>query len=106
MAGTFPSPLTTRLRRSPADFKHDSIPALTDTFTDGKLIRLFESGSIMQYLVARYDKEHKLSYPEGSREAIEVTNWLFFMNAGVGPMQGQANHFTRTFVSTKNQRQG
>lgn len=49
----------------------------------------------MQYLVARYDKEHKLSYPEGSREAIEVTNWLFFMNAGVGPMQGQANHFTR-----------
>lgn len=60
----------------------------------------------MQYLVARYDKEHKLSYPEGSREAIEVMNWLFFMNAGVGPMQGQANHFTRTFVSTKNQRQG
>jgi glutathione S-transferase len=24
-----------------------------------------------------------------------MTNWLFFMNAGVGPMQGQANHFTR-----------
>lgn len=29
------------------------IPALTDTFEDGKTIRLFESGSIMQYLVAR-----------------------------------------------------
>ncbi|KAK6435921.1 Glutathione S-transferase 2 [Oleoguttula sp. CCFEE 5521] len=70
------------------------IPALTDKFTDGKPIRLFESGSIMQYLVARYDTEHKLSYPEGSREAIEVANWLFFMNSGVGPMQGQANHFT------------
>lgn len=24
-----------------------------------------------------------------------MTNWLFFMNSGVGPMQGQANHFTR-----------
>ncbi|KAK5109168.1 hypothetical protein LTR62_007253 [Meristemomyces frigidus] len=71
------------------------IPAMTDTFTDGKLIRLFESGSIMQYLVDRYDKEHKLSFPQGSREHVEMTNWLFFMNAGVGPMQGQANHFTR-----------
>jgi glutathione S-transferase len=24
-----------------------------------------------------------------------MTSWLFFLNAGVGPMQGQANHFTR-----------
>ncbi|KAK5165940.1 Glutathione S-transferase 2 [Saxophila tyrrhenica] len=71
------------------------IPALTDTFEDGKTIRLFESGGIMQYLVQRYDKDHKISYPAGTREAIEMTNWLFFMNAGVGPMQGQANHFTR-----------
>jgi len=72
------------------------IPALTDTsFSDGKPIHLFESGSIMQYLVQVYDKDHKLSFPLGSREAYEVNNWLFFMNAGVGPMQGQANHFTR-----------
>ena len=48
------------------------IPALTDKFTDGKPIRIFESGSIMQYLVARYDKDHKLSFPAGSREDIEV----------------------------------
>lgn len=71
------------------------IPALTDTFTDGKEIRVFESGSIMQYLIARYDPEHKLSYPAGSRENVEVNNWLFFQNSGVGPMQGQANHFLR-----------
>ncbi|KAJ9628086.1 Glutathione S-transferase 2 [Taxawa tesnikishii (nom. ined.)] len=31
----------------------------------------------------------------GSRDFIEMNNWLFFMNAGVGPMQGQANHFFR-----------
>ena len=26
---------------------------------------------------------------------MQMNNWLFFMNAGVGPMQGQANHFYR-----------
>ncbi|KAG0652235.1 Glutathione S-transferase gedE [Hyphodiscus hymeniophilus] len=71
------------------------IPALTDTFTDGKTINLFESGSIQQYLVDQYDKDHKISYPKGTREYYEVNNWLFFLNAGVGPMQGQANHFSR-----------
>lgn len=52
------------------------IPALTDTFTDGSPIRLFESGSIMQYLVDRYDPEHKLSYPRGTREYYEVNSWV------------------------------
>lgn len=71
------------------------IPALTDTFSDGQTIRLFESGSILQYLVERYDPDHKISYPAGTREYYETNNWLFFQNAGVGPMQGQANHFGR-----------
>ncbi|KAK5168110.1 Glutathione S-transferase 2 [Saxophila tyrrhenica] len=48
------------------------IPAITDTFDDGETIRVFESGSIMQYLVARYDTEHKISYPVGTREHVEV----------------------------------
>lgn len=52
------------------------IPALTDTFTDGKPIRIFESGSILQYLVDRYDPDHKVSYPRGSREYWEVNNWV------------------------------
>ncbi|ERF73779.1 hypothetical protein EPUS_08577 [Endocarpon pusillum Z07020] len=71
------------------------IPAITDTFSDGKQIRLFESGSILQYLAEQYDKDHKISYPPGSREQYEVNNWVFFQNAGLGPMQGQANHFNR-----------
>ncbi|KAH9205752.1 glutathione S-transferase [Leptodontidium sp. 2 PMI_412] len=71
------------------------IPAMTDTLNDGKTLRLFESGSIMQYLVERYDSHHKVSYPAGTWEHYEVNSWLFFMNAGVGPMQGQANHFGR-----------
>ncbi|KAK1770370.1 glutathione S-transferase [Phialemonium atrogriseum] len=71
------------------------IPAMTDTFTDGSTIRLFESGSIMQYLVDRYDTGHKVSYPQGSREYYETNNWLFWQMGGLGPMQGQANHFAR-----------
>lgn len=49
----------------------------------------------MQYLVEQYDTQHLISYPPGTRETYEVNNWLFFLNAGVGPMQGQANHFYR-----------
>lgn len=71
------------------------IPAITDTFTDGQKIRVFESGSILTYLVEQYDPEHKLSFPQGSREYYELNNWIYFQNAGLGPMQGQANHFVR-----------
>ncbi|KAH8174375.1 glutathione S-transferase [Sarocladium implicatum] len=71
------------------------IPALTDKFTDGETIRVFESGAILQYLVDRYDKDHKISYPAGSREHWEVTSWLMWQMGGLGPMQGQANHFKR-----------
>ncbi|KAL0631800.1 Glutathione S-transferase 2 [Maublancomyces gigas] len=72
------------------------MPAITDTsFPDGKAIHVWESGAILQYLVETYDKDHKISYPKGSREDWQVQQWLFFQNTGVGPMQGQANHFFR-----------
>jgi len=71
------------------------IPAMTDTFSDGQQIRIFEGGSMLQYLAEEYDKDHKISYPKGSREYYEVNNWLFFQHGGLGPMQGQANHFVR-----------
>ncbi|KUI60081.1 Disulfide-bond oxidoreductase YfcG [Cytospora mali] len=71
------------------------IPALTDKFTDGSTIRLFESGSIMQYLVDKYDTENKVSYPHGTKEYYETNSWLFWQMGGLGPMQGQSNHFKR-----------
>ncbi|CAG8288143.1 unnamed protein product [Penicillium olsonii] len=71
------------------------IPALTDTFSDGQDIRLFESGSILEYLAEQYDTDHKISFPKGTREYYEMKSWLYFQNAGLGPMQGQANHFSR-----------
>ncbi|KAL4884322.1 glutathione S-transferase [Aspergillus karnatakaensis] len=71
------------------------IPAITDRDESGHEFRVFESGAILQYLVARYDKDHKISYPYGSKEHWEVTSWLMWQMGGVGPMQGQANHFAR-----------
>lgn len=52
------------------------IPAMTDKLADGSKIRVFESGAILEYLVATYDKEHKVSYPYGSKEHWEVTSWV------------------------------
>lgn len=52
----------------------------------------------MQYLVERYDTEYNISYPKGTREWFEMNNWLFFQNAGVGPMQGQASKYQFLFL--------
>ncbi|KAK1237443.1 hypothetical protein MKX08_003068 [Trichoderma sp. CBMAI-0020] len=71
------------------------IPAITDKWTDGSDIRVFESGAILQYLVERYDTEHKVSYPREAKETWEVNSWLHWQMGGLGPMQGQANHFNR-----------
>lgn len=43
------------------------IPAIVDTSEDGEPIRIFEGGSILQYLTERYDSEHKLSFLGKSR---------------------------------------
>lgn len=56
---------------------------MTDKFTDGSTIRLFESGGIMQYLVDKYDPDHKVSYPHGSKEYYEVNNWVRLKKATV-----------------------
>ena len=52
------------------------IPALSDTLPDGTPINLFESGSIQQYLADRYDLDHKISYPRGTIEFYQTTNWV------------------------------
>lgn len=77
------------------------IPALVDHSRGGsKGFRVFESGAILLYLAERYDGENAFSFRFGEgedqgEERSEMLQWLFFQNAGVGPMQGQANHFYR-----------
>jgi glutathione S-transferase len=68
------------------------IPALVDNSTNPPT-RVFESGAVMLYLADNYDKEGKVSYSreKNPKEYYEELCWLFFQNAGVGPMQGPAN---------------
>jgi glutathione S-transferase len=69
------------------------IPAIVDHSRGD--FAVFETGAILLYLAQHYDKEHKFSFPLDSNEYSEALQWMFFANAGLGPMQGQANHFYR-----------
>ncbi|EJD05221.1 glutathione S-transferase [Fomitiporia mediterranea MF3/22] len=56
---------------------------------------VFETSAILVYLAQQFDKENKFSRdpvkdPKGYSQILQ---WLFFVHGGVGPMQGQANHF-------------
>lgn len=55
---------------------------MTDEWSDGQKIRVFESGPILEYLVDRYDKDNKVSYPRDSREYWEVKSWVRLWSSG------------------------
>jgi glutathione S-transferase len=71
------------------------IPAIVDDSNGG--FKVFESAAILLYLAQRYDKEHKISFDpiHDAENHSESLQWIFFVHGGVGPMQGQANHFFR-----------
>ena len=52
------------------------IPAITDTDENGQQLNIWESGAILQYLVGKYDKDYKISYPRGSKQYWEMTSWV------------------------------
>jgi len=72
------------------------IPALVDdNVTDpatGAGHNVFESASILLWLVENYDTENKFWF-EDKLLRSKALSWIFFAHGGVGPMQGQANHF-------------
>lgn len=68
-------------RRIPAIVDHDG--------PGGDAITLIESGAILMYLA---DKSGQF-WPQPPRERYEVTQWLMFQMANVGPMFGQCGHF-------------
>ncbi|SCV73388.1 BQ2448_7314 [Microbotryum intermedium] len=70
------------------------IPALIDNREGKKPINVWESASILLYLARTYDTKYEFHFEDPDLQT-EMMNWIFFVQGGVGPMQGQANHFFR-----------
>lgn len=68
------------------------LPAIEDPNND---FTIWESGACVLYLVDRYDKDHKISFPHGSKEAYLAQQWLIFQASGQGPYYGQRIYFER-----------
>ena len=68
------------------------IPAIQDPNTN---LTLWESGAILEYLIERYDTEHRLSFAPGTPESYLAKQWLYFQVSGQGPYYGQAVWFKR-----------
>ncbi|KAI1777090.1 glutathione S-transferase [Hypoxylon cercidicola] len=67
------------------------IPAIVDHDNHG--FAVFEGLAILSYLTRRYDPEYRFSFPADSDEYSEAEQWMAWQHGGLGPMQGQINHF-------------
>jgi GST-like protein len=71
---------------------NNKIPAIVDDDgPGGKPITVWESGAILIYLA---EKTRSDLLPVEPRARYATLQWLMFQMAGVGPMFGQAGHFT------------
>jgi GSH-dependent disulfide-bond oxidoreductase len=72
---------------------NNRIPAIVDqTPADGgAAVSVFESGAILLYLAQKTGR----LLPADLRGRVEVSEWLFWQVAGLGPMAGQNHHFAR-----------
>jgi GSH-dependent disulfide-bond oxidoreductase len=72
---------------------NNRMPAIVDHDPKdrGAPISVFESGAILLYLAEKTGRY----LPEDVRGRIQVTEWLFWQMAGLGPMAGQNHHFVQ-----------
>ncbi|HTO83309.1 MAG TPA: glutathione binding-like protein [Methylomirabilota bacterium] len=77
---------------------NNRIPAIVDRdpADGGAPISIFESGAILLYLAEKTGR----FIPADARGRVEVTQWLFWQMAGLGPMAGQNHHF-RNYAQEK-----
>ncbi|PLB51337.1 glutathione S-transferase Ure2-like protein [Aspergillus steynii IBT 23096] len=68
------------------------LPSIQDANTG---LTLWESGAIFEYLIEKYDKEHRLSFQPGTPEFYHAKQWLYFQTTGQGPYYGQMTWFKK-----------
>lgn len=72
------------------------IPALVDP-NQSPDFNVFETAAILLWLEKEYDPDHIFSFgnseENGEKYRSEALQWIFFIHGGIGPMQGQLNHF-------------
>lgn len=68
------------------------LPAIQDPNTG---VTLWESGAIVEYLIERYDTEHKFSFAQGTLDYYHAKQWLFYQTTGQGPYYGQFSWFKK-----------
>src|ERR1700742_4596586 len=56
------------------------VPTIIDHDNDD--FTLWESTTIVRYLVERYDKDHKISFPSGTNESFLIDQWMTFQASG------------------------
>lgn len=69
---------------------NNRMPAIVDKDAPGGPLAIFESGAILEYLAEKTGK----FLPTETRAKYDVLQWLYWQVGGLGPMMGQANHFT------------
>jgi GST-like protein len=72
---------------------NNRMPAIVDRapLDGGPPLSVFESGAILLYLAQKLEQ----FLPEDIRGSTQVTEWLFWQVAGLGPTAGQNHHFAR-----------
>ncbi|KAH8595528.1 glutathione S-transferase [Bisporella sp. PMI_857] len=68
------------------------LPSIVDPNTTPPTT-LWESGAIIEYLIAKYDLTNKISFPQNSTEDFLTKQYLYFQVSGQGPYYGQARFF-------------
>ena len=53
-----------------------------------------EGQAILQYVTRHFDPDHKISFAKDPELSL-CEQWVAWQHGGLGPMQGQANHFYR-----------
>jgi len=68
------------------------IPVIVDHDQGGFAVQ--EGLAILTYLTRHYDPDHKFSFSD-PLDVSRAEQWMAWQHGGLGPMQGQANHFNR-----------